>query len=268
MNSTGLFCGRKTGADALHPEFSSPPGSNLLLASLLAPTPEAIGRDFELVPHCSPGSVSTRRRELGWVHFPVRGALSMLQTVDGVGGIEVALVGTRGMIGLPWQAHEASCREVSVIPHAGAKSLRIRADRLTSLLGETPGALEGMICHLGESWLKLALNLACLRHHALDKRLARWITHMLDYYPGSEVKATQQVLAQLLGVRRGAISVAAGCLQRGGLVRYSRGVIRVGDRRALAQAACNCYQKHREIGIATTGIFVAGAKSVRVGENS
>ena len=245
-----------------------PPDCNRLLESLLVMTPEAIGNHFELVLHRSRRAVREIRGKPGWVHFPVRGALSVLRNAGRADGIEVALVGRRDMTGFPWQADKDSWREISFIPHDGARSLRIRTDRLEVLLDETPGAPQRMSRYLGESWLKLAINLSCLRNHAIDKRLARWLVHMLDHYPGREVKVTQQLLAQLLGVRRGSISAAAGSLQDCGIIRYSRGVIRVVSRQALAEAACDCCRTHREIGTEKMGASVVGAKLVQMGEKS
>lgn len=255
-----------------HREYGAteePPSErNLLLESILPATSEALGDHFDLVLHQSRRALPVLRGKPGWVHFPVRGAFSVLRPAGREGGIEVALIGSQDMTGFPWQIDEESWRAISIIPHDGARSLRISAERLELLLEETPGAQERLIRYLGESWLKLAINLSCLRNHAIEERLARWLLHMLDHYPGSEVKVTQQLLAQLLGVRRGAISAAAGCLQIRGLIRYSRGVIRVVNRRELSEAACDCWRMHRQIGINRAAAPVTGAKLVRLGENS
>lgn len=241
---------------------------NLLLESILPTKSQSVGGHFDLVLHQSRRAVPVIRGKPDWVHFPVRGAFSVLRPAARAGGIEVALVGRRDMTSFPWLAHEESWREISIIPHDGARSLRISAKHLEVLLDATPGALEGLIRYLGGSWLKLAINLSCLRNHAIDKRLARWLMHMLDHYPGTEVKVTQQLLAQLLGVRRGAISAAASCLQIQGLIRYSRGVIRVASRSALAEATCECWRMHRQIDIEGAETSVTHSKPAQLGENS
>jgi CRP-like cAMP-binding protein len=246
----------------------SPSERNLLLESILPATSEALGDHFDLVLHQSRRALPVIRGKPGWVHFPIRGAFSVLRPAGREGGIEAALIGTRDMTGFPWQIDEESWRAISIIPHDGARSLRISAECLELLLQETVGAQERLIRYLGESWLKLAINLSCLRNHAIDERLSRWLLNMLDHYPGSEVKVTQQLLAQLLGVRRGAISAAASCLQIRGLIRYSRGVIRVVNRRALSEAACDCWRMHRQIGIKRAAGPATGAKLFRLGENS
>jgi CRP-like cAMP-binding protein len=177
---------------------------------------------------------------ISYVYFPTEGSISLVALIDGHPGLEVAMVGSEGMLG----GH--LCLGVSASPlraqvrHAGA-AWRIG---VTAFCAEL--ALSGTLQHYLHRYLYVlfkqqARSVACLHFHLIGPRMARWLLMSQDRAHSDSFYVTHEFLAQMLGVRRTGITEAAVALQRSGLIDYHRGHLKVLNRLGLESAACNCY---------------------------
>jgi CRP-like cAMP-binding protein len=173
-------------------------------------------------------------------YFPETCWISMLATLDGGDAAEVGIVGREGMVGLPLLygtdrgPNEAMCQGNGIALRLPATALREEMDR-------SP-ALRGVLLRYAMAFLvQVTQTAACNGRHLLEQRLARWMLIAHDRAGGDDFPMTHEFLAMMLGVRRAGVTVAAGALQRAGLIRYDRGRIAVSDRRGLEAAACECY---------------------------
>lgn len=193
--------------------------------------------------------VSLRKRQvlhepdgpISHVYFPRTGVASIVTRMSGGGTVEVATIGNEGVVGLSaYLGNGRSSMEVFVqIPgeaarmESGAFRQEIRAG--TALRGALRRYTQAFLTQIGQS-------AACNRVHPIGQRCARWLLMSHDRVPGDEFSLTQEFLAEMLGVRRAGVTVAAGLLKRKGLIDYRRGIIRIVSRSGLEKAACECYK--------------------------
>ncbi|MGY1736244.1 Crp/Fnr family transcriptional regulator [Geodermatophilus sp. SYSU D00684] len=216
------------------------PRRNLILRAL----PDA---EYErLLPALQPVTLQVRdqlyRRDgdIDAVYFPVDGVLSVVASVEGEPAVEVATIGYEGVSGLPvflgtpTSPHDCFCQV------AGDALCVATADLRRFLSGD--GALHDLLHRYTQAMVvQLSQNVACNRLHSTEERCARWLLQTRDRVGADEFQLTQDFLGQMLGVRRGTVSLVAGLLQQAGLIRYSRGRITVVDPERLHEAACDCY---------------------------
>ncbi|TFV57432.1 Crp/Fnr family transcriptional regulator [Geodermatophilus sp. DF01-2] len=175
-----------------------------------------------------------------YAYFPVDCVLSLLSSVDGEAAVEVATIGYEGVSGLPAFLGSPVSPHDSVCQVAGT-ALRLSITDLRTFLGRD-GALHDLMHRYTQAMMvQLSQNVACNRLHTTEERCARWLLQTRDRVGVDDFGLTQEFLAQMLGVRRGTVSLTAGVLQQAGLIRYSRGRISVVDAEALHGAACECY---------------------------
>jgi CRP-like cAMP-binding protein len=214
---------------------------NKILASLPASVIE------QLVPHLVPVSLPKEQtlhrpgQPVDRVYFLEEGICSMVVTLETGAIIEVGRIGREGFVGMAaiLGAGHSPYRFFMALPGRG---YTIRA---TTLLLQTAGSSHLRDCLLRsvQSLLvQTAQTAACNRMHGLPKRLARWLLMCDDRMQTDHAPITQELLAMMLGTRPSSISVAASALQRGGLISYSRGLMKIQDRPGLTEAACECYQ--------------------------
>jgi CRP-like cAMP-binding protein len=166
---------------------------------------------------------------------------SILSVAEGGTSIEVSVVGNGGVIGIPivLRTHGLPYR---VIVQAPGMAWRMKADVLRKEFDRC-GPLHKLILHyLHTLIVVLSQSGACNRFHSIQQRLCRWLLTSQDNAHSSEIKSTQELLSQMLGVNRGSASQAASGLQRAGLISYRRGRITILDRSGLEAAACECYR--------------------------
>ena len=175
------------------------------------------------------------------VYFPQRSVLSILTVMSNGEAVESVTIGHEGMLGIPvfLGATASSSRGIAQVPDSAS---RIRSADFVRLLPSLP-ALADMLRAYAQVMIEQASqSVACNRLHALSERCARWLLTTHDRAEGQEFHLTQEFLANMLGVHRPAVSIAAGLLQKAGLIKYHRGTVTVVDRAGLEKASCECYE--------------------------
>ncbi len=181
-------------------------------------------------------------------YFPDSGLISLLSTLRGHNPLEMALIGREGMLGESLVLGVRTAPMRAVVQGPGA-ALRMPAAKLKNMLHTSPALQKVLNRYLYLRLVELSLTGACTRFHHIEQRLARWLLLTHDRTQGDQFRLTHEYLADMLGVRRSGITVAAGELQTRELISYSRGEIRILDRAGLEAASCGCYaaMKHREV---------------------
>lgn len=222
--------------------MSSPhsPKQNQLLAALPAADYARLAPDLELIPMPLGWAVYESGGKLGYVYFPATSIVSLLYVMDSGASAEIAITGNEGLVGISLFMGGESTPSRAVVQSAGI-GYRLRASVL-----KREFALGGNLQHLALRYTQalitqMAQTAVCNRHHALEQQLCRWLLLSLDRLQGDELSMTQELIANMLGVRREGVTAAAGKLQEDGLIRYGRGQIKVLDRAKLEQRACECY---------------------------
>jgi len=174
------------------------------------------------------------------VYFPVDGSIALVSQIDVHPGVEVGLVGREGMVGAHLALGVAAAPMRAVVQGAGASW------RLASAAFNREIARNGPLHRSVDAYVYVAIEqmsaaVACRRFHLIAPRLARWLLMSQDRAHADHFHITHEFLAYMLGVRRVGVTVAAGMLQRAGLIAYHRGEVAVLDRAGLEAAACSCY---------------------------
>lgn len=199
-----------------------------------------------LRPHLEPTAlplgmvISAPDAPVSHVHFPRCGIISMVKEMADGGTVEVATVGNEGLVGLPAFLGTGSAPVRAFVQVAG-ESVRVDAATFAALAEECAGLRRSVHRHVQALMNQMAQTAACNRVHTVEERLARWLLMAHDRAGGDEIPLTQHFMAEMLGVRRAGVSVAAGALQKAGMIAYRRGKIAIVDRAALETASCECY---------------------------
>jgi CRP-like cAMP-binding protein len=173
-------------------------------------------------------------------YFMNSGLASILIVLEGGKSVEVGLAGAEGFVGVPLVAGFKSSPTRVIVQIAGS-AFRISAKDLTRFLRECAVLERSLQQHSQEMSLQSTQVAACNRLHGVDQRLARWLLMSQDRVGGEVVELTQEFLAHMLGTRRASVTVAAGSLQKAGLIAYSRGAVKIENRAGLEAATCECY---------------------------
>lgn len=180
-------------------------------------------------------------QSLSYAYFPTSAIVSLLYVMEDGASAEIAVVGNEGMVGISLFMGGDSTPSRAVVQSAGY-GYRVRAATLKNEL-QLPGALMRLLMRYTQALLtQMAQTAVCNRHHSLDQQLCRWLLLSLDRLDGSDLTMTQELIANMLGVRREGVTEAALKLQKAGIIRYSRGHISVLDRPGLAALSCECYR--------------------------
>jgi CRP-like cAMP-binding protein len=213
---------------------------NYLLAALPA-------TDLErLKPHLESRSLSLGAAlyesgtALHHVYFPVDSIVSLMNvTADGASA-EIAVVGNDGVVGVSLFMGGETTPGRAVV-QSGGQAYRLEGALLKSEFGRA-GAMQHLLLRYTQALLtQMAQTAVCNRRHSLDQRLCRWLLMNLDRLPSNDLVVTQDLIANMLGVRREGVNEAARKLQRAGLIQYSRGRIVVLDRAGIEARTCECY---------------------------
>lgn len=176
-----------------------------------------------------------------YAYFPTDSIVSILYVLKNGGSAEVAIIGHDGMVGMPIVMGGGISPHRAIVQAAGS-ALRMTAQRLREEC-ERIGPLQQLLMRYDQAlMIQIGQTAICNRHHSVDQQLCRWLLMSLDRLPGNDLSMTQELIANMLGVRREGVTEAAGKLQRTGAIRYQRGRITVLDRPQLQQLCCECYE--------------------------
>jgi CRP-like cAMP-binding protein len=181
------------------------------------------------------------REAIQHVYFPVDCMVSLLTLADGHLALEVGLVGHEGMLGIPLVLGVMDSPVRALVQGAGM-ALRMKSAPFLAEFGRNPPLQRAAYRYAYDLMVQVTQTAACNRFHNVDARLARWLLMTRERVRSDRFRLTQEMLGNMLGVLRVAVTKAAGMLQKQGLIGYSRGEIRILDREALEAVACACYQ--------------------------
>ena len=177
---------------------------------------------------------------LGHVYFPTTAIVSLLYVMEDGASAEIAVVGNEGIVGISLFMGGESTPSRAVVQSAG-QGFRLKAQVLKEEFNRAGPVLHLLLRYTQALITQMAQTAVCNRHHSLDQQLCRWLLLSLDRLQGDELVMTQELIANMLGVRREGVTEAALKLQSAGLIRYARGRITVLDRAGLEQRTCECY---------------------------
>lgn len=218
---------------------------NGLLRALSAEARASLFPDLEIVDVPYRQVLYRPNDSTRFVYFPLSGVISILAVTGDSTGVEIASVGREGManVNLFLGVDQAQCEAVCQAPARVARLTGADLKKHTENGGELGQLLlRYMSAYLGQ----LSQSVACNRLHPLEERCARWLLMMQDR-AGDQFPITHEFLSNMLGVRRATVTVAAGILQKAGLIRYTRGKMTVLDRAGLEAASCECYGTVRQM---------------------
>jgi len=215
--------------------------ANRLLAGLPEQELRELEGHFEQVDLKAGAPIYSRNQRPTHVYFPLKGVASLVSDMEDGVVIEIATIGPEGIVGLPVVFGGETTPHRALMQVAG-NAVRIPSDIFVELQSRMP--------HLGRLLMRYALallnqigqNAACNRAHTIEERAARWLLMTHDRVHEDRFYLTQEFLAQMLGVRRPTVSLAAGLLMKAGLIEYSRGQITILNRKGLEAASCECYR--------------------------
>jgi CRP-like cAMP-binding protein len=177
---------------------------------------------------------------LAHVYFPTTSIVSLLYVMENGASAEIAVVGNEGLVGVALFMGGESTPSRAVVQSAGY-GLRLKAQLLKNEFNRAGPVLHLLLRYTQALITQMAQTAACNRHHTLDQQLCRWLLLSLDRLGTNELAMTQELIANMLGVRREGVTEAALTLQEAGLISYTRGRIKVLDRPRLEKRTCECY---------------------------
>lgn len=180
-------------------------------------------------------------RTMQHVYFPLDSIVSLLYVLEDGASAEIAVVGNEGMVGISIFMGGESTTSRAVVQSSG-KGLRMRGQAIKDEFDALPAVTHLLMRYTQALITQMAQTAVCNRHHTVDQQLCRWLLMSLDRLNGNELIMTQELIANMLGVRREGVTESALKLQRAGLIRYARGHITVLDRPGLERRTCECYQ--------------------------
>ncbi|MDT8322123.1 MAG: Crp/Fnr family transcriptional regulator [Xanthomonadales bacterium] len=175
------------------------------------------------------------------VYFPTDGIVSLLYVMENGASAEISVVGREGLIGVAVFMGGESSPSRALVQSAGS-AFSLTSQRLRAEFNHYPEMRMLLLRYTQALITQMAQTAVCNRHHSIDQQLCRWLLLSLDRLSGSELRMTQELIANMLGVRREGVTEAAGKLQDLGVINYRRGHITVTDRTRLEELSCECYK--------------------------
>jgi len=216
------------------------PLQNHLLAALPRAEFERLLPHLELVPMPLGKALYEPGGRLSHVYFPTTAIISLLYVLENGASAEIAVVGNEGILGISLFMGGETTPNRAVVQSAGY-GYRLKAQLLKDEFNRAGPMLHLLLRYTQALITQMTQTAVCNRHHSVEQQLCRWLLLSLDRLPSDTLVMTQELIANMLGVRREGVTEAAGHLQRAGLISYSRGRIQVLNRSGLERAACECY---------------------------
>ena len=216
------------------------PMRNLILLGLPADEIDSLRKKLVFVELPTKFVLLEAAQPIKFVRFMSGGLASVLNMMTDGKSVEVGLAGKEGFVGLPIVVG-VSTSATRVIIQVKGSAYRMTSKDFVEILPQCPELekhLNRFALHLGNQAIHVA---TCNRLHEVDERLARWLLMSQDRLGGNIVPLTQEFLAHMLGTRRASVTVAAGILQKSGLITYTRGEVKIDNRTGLEDAVCECY---------------------------
>ena len=216
------------------------PPVNRLLGLLPRADYERLRPHLQAIPLEYRQSLYSAHKPIGFVYFIEIGVGSLVNTMANGEASEVGTIGNEGVVGLPLVLGDDRAPTSVYIQVPGA-GLRMGAARFKKELARSASMRTVMLHYAHAFFNQVAQSAACNQFHSLEQRCSRWLLMTHDRMQSDEFLLTQEFLAMMLGVQRTGVSIAAGALQRAGLIRYKRGNVTIIDRRGLQRRSCECY---------------------------
>jgi CRP-like cAMP-binding protein len=217
------------------------PRQNHLLGALPTAEYDRVAKNLELITVNLGDVLYEPGAKLDHVYFPTTSIMSLLYVMANGASAEIAIVGNEGILGISLFMGGDTTPSWAVVQSAGY-AYRLKGELLKEEFGLFGPTMELLLRYTQALITQMAQTAVCNRHHTIDQQLCRRLLLSLDRLPANELSMTQELIANMLGVRREGVTEAAGSLQKDGLIRYRRGKITVLDRPGLENRCCECYQ--------------------------
>lgn len=217
------------------------PEHNNLLAALPEPIRGRLFPHLELVEMPLGEVLYESGCQLHYVYFPTTSIVSLLYVMEDGASAEIAVVGKEGILGVAIFMGGETTPSRAIV-QSGGHGFRLRAQLLKDEFNRAGPMMHLLLRYTQALITQMSQTAVCNRHHSVHQQLCRWLLLSLDRLPSSKLTMTQELIANMLGVRREGVTEAAGKLQNAGLILYSRGQITILDRPGLEAQACECYQ--------------------------
>lgn len=222
----------------MHQEHS--PLHNHLLAALPAAEFQRLQADLQLVHMPLGESLYESGCKLHYVYFPISSIISILYVLEDGASAEIAVVGNEGLLGISLFMGGDTTPSRAVVQSEGW-GYRLKAHLMQSEFRRNGPFMALLLRYTQALITQMTQTAVCNRHHSIEQQLCRWLLLSLDRLSSDSLTMTQELIADMLGVRRESVTKAASTLQREGYIRYTRGKIAVLDRPGLEQRVCECY---------------------------
>lgn len=216
------------------------PTRNLLLKGLPAEVQERLFPDLQRIELPLGKVLYESGDKLDYVYFPVDSIVSLLYVMEDGASAEISVVGNEGIIGIAVFMGGDSTPSRALVQSAGY-AYSLPAGRLKREFNQDPTMRLLMLRYTQALITQMAQTAVCNRHHTIDQQLCRWLLLSMDRLPTNQLTMTQELIANMLGVRREGVTESAGKLQKQGVIEYNRGHITVLDRPGLENLSCECY---------------------------
>lgn len=216
------------------------PNQNQLLARLLEHESQELVPHLELVPLLLGDVLCESSAKLQYAYFPTTAIISLHYLLENGNSSEIAGVGNEGVLGVSLFMGGQTTPSRAVVQTTG-HAYRLRAQLLIDEFSRAGHFMSLMLRYTQALLTHMSQTAVCNRHHTVEQQLCRWLLLTLDRLHGNELNMTQELIANMLGVRREGVTEAAGRLQNQGFIRYRRGHITVLDRAGLEDNVCECY---------------------------
>jgi len=214
---------------------------NHLLRALSPETQDRLFPDLELIEMPLGKSVYESGDAMRFVFFPTDSIISLLYVMETGASAEISVVGNEGLVGIALFMGGESTPSRAVV-QSGGHAYRLKGQKLKDEFNRHSDLQNLLLRYTQSLMTQMAQTAVCNRHHSIDQQLCRWLLLSLDRLPANVLTMTQELIANMLGVRREGVTEAAGKLQKLGVIEYHRGTITVLDRPQLEKLSCECYQ--------------------------